>query len=795
MELTEPMVLPSDVRLVPVTELSAKLRARMGGEASDFALSRPGSRSASKLIDAAAADFLSEFRSPTTVVDAAIRHGNRTGTDPEQVLEEAFSLVMHLVQSRYLVADGSADQTGIEPTLVVGDDLAGTEVLRCVHVTEDTEVYQVRMKDGRTAAAKVLRSGHQGMMTKSLDSEASILRSLNGDPAPKLVAAGAFQHRPYLLTEWCDGPDVSVRATRLRRHGESGSHADLLELAVGICRSYERLHRMSVVHADLNPRNMLLGPDGTVRVLDYGLAISGDHPHQGSIPRGGWFYLYEPETAQNFIQGGRGTAPTQLGEQYALGVLLFQLFTGQWYLDFKASADEMYRQILDEEPRRFEDVGAAAWPEVEKVLRRALTKRPNDRFPSVAHLRRALEGASKSKPRNSITIPHVRLALRREEFIEDLLPTYRLHEDLLHSDELPAPTVSVGYGRAGIAHALHLMSCAKDDPRLLAQADAWSLSAERRATEEGAFINEEIGVTGKLIGEISTLFGPPGSQATKALIAAAMGDRATQASACAGFVRLGSRPSDNLDATLGLSGILLTSAMLVSADGGRTDTTAVINELGDRVFGALWESIDAYPPIGDGGPVKFLGIAHGWAGFLYATLQWCEATGTDLPTNMSTRLRELAACAEPSGLGLRWPSERYPGQERSTRNYMSGWCHGTAGYSILWNLAFRILKDQEFSSLAHRAAIYTWEDSDGYASLCCGLAGRGYALLDHYQSSGDSTWIDRAAILVDRAVDGRSRIPTNMRHSLYKGELGIATLICDLKRPEYARFPFFQPLF
>ena len=79
MEVTEPMVLPSDVRLVPVAELSESLRSRVGGEQGDFAISRPGSRSASKLIDAGAAEFLEEFRTPTTVVDASIRYGSRTG--------------------------------------------------------------------------------------------------------------------------------------------------------------------------------------------------------------------------------------------------------------------------------------------------------------------------------------------------------------------------------------------------------------------------------------------------------------------------------------------------------------------------------------------------------------------------------------------------------------------------------------------------------------------------------------------------------------------------------------------
>jgi len=193
-EVTEPMVLPSDVHLVPVGELSESLRSRVGGEEGDFAISRPGSRSASKLIDAGAAKFLEEFRTPTTVVDASIRYGSRTGTDPEQVLEDAFGLVMHLWGSRYLVEAGSADQSGIQPTLAAGDHLAGTEVLRCVHVTEDTEVYAVRMPDGSKVAAKVLRPGHERMMSRSLDHGIYIAEVGGGSRTPP--AGGGYLRRP-----------------------------------------------------------------------------------------------------------------------------------------------------------------------------------------------------------------------------------------------------------------------------------------------------------------------------------------------------------------------------------------------------------------------------------------------------------------------------------------------------------------------------------------------------------------------------------------------------------------------
>ncbi len=83
----------------------------------------------------------------------------------------------------------------------------------------------------------------------------------------------------------------------------------------------------------------------------------------------------------------------------------------------------------------------------------------------------------------------------------------------------------------------------------------------------------------------------------------------------------------------------MTGAMLVEARMPARHRPAALKDFGDGVLRTLWESIDAHPPIGEDGPVRYLGIAHGWAGFLYATLQWCDSSGIDLPTNTGTRLR------------------------------------------------------------------------------------------------------------------------------------------------------------
>jgi serine/threonine-protein kinase len=94
--------------------------------------------------------------------------------------------------------------------------------------------------------------------------------------------------------------------------------------------------------------------------------------------------------------------------------------------------------------------------------------------------------------------------------------------------------------------------------------------------------------------------------------------------------------------------------------------------------------------------------------------------------------------------------------------------------------------------MAVGAAWNSWEARDPAATLCCGLAGRGYALLNLYRHTGDAEWLARARDLcrrTARAGDTHREYP----HSLYKGGLGPAVLWSDLEDPEWGRMPFFEP--
>jgi serine/threonine-protein kinase len=122
---------------------------------------------------------------------------------------------------------------------------------------------------------------------------------------------------------------------------------------------------------------------------------------------------------------------------------------------------------------------------------------------------------------------------------------------------------------------------------------------------------------------------------------------------------------------------------------------------------------------------------------------------------------------------------------------MAGWCNGSAGFVFLWTLAHQILEEPRFREMAEGAAWNAWEAPDPHGTLCCGLAGRAYALLNLWKHGGGDDWLTRARDLATHAARSIERA-AEAPDSLYKGAVGVAVLAADLARPEAAVLPFFE---
>jgi serine/threonine-protein kinase len=84
------------------------------------------------------------------------------------------------------------------------------------------------------------------------------------------------------------------------------------------------------------------------------------------------------------------------------------------------------------------------------------------------------------------------------------------------------------------------------------------------------------------------------------------------------------------------------------------------------------------------------------------------------------------------------------------------------------------------------------QSDDTSPSLCCGAAGRGYALLNLYRHTGEPEWLAAARRSVQRSLATPFDLGDPLHFSLYQGPLGLALLVEDLKEPEAAAMPMFE---
>jgi serine/threonine-protein kinase len=796
-DLSGSFTLGDDVLIIPVDELAEASRNQIECNPGDFAVSRPGSRGGSKIVDPETVDLLNRFRQPRAIVEAVILYGRDHELDPQEILEEAYPLLRGMVEGGFLVRVGAANDGATAGSMspsgwTIATNALGATVLRRLQVLEDTEVYLLSRLKRACSVLKLERLPSAGRQPSSirarLEHEALILAHLDGRLAPKLLGAGELDGRSYLELEYIAGVDAATVAAERRQDKTPDARRALLELAREIAATYAALHALGIAHGDVHPRNILVQRDGRARLIDFGLA-GALQPHATlpmAVHRGGVPFFFEPELARGFLSASDPPPASEAGEQHAVASLIYFLATGAYWQDFRLSREEMLEDIASREALSFRDRGVPPWPELEAVLRRALSKQPKQRFPSLSALVDALAAVSAPQTADWSLTPDESLARILERALSYAAPDGPWSQTLFS----PAPSTSLNYGSAGIALGLLHIAYRRGDADVLAQADVWTRRAVREIPQKGAFHNAEIEITPDKVGEASPYHSPSGVSAVGVLVGTAMADPLGASESLAAFLAEVRRPAAGLDLTLGRCSTMLGAAILLDAvrDNDFIDV-APLRAFGESTLAEIWQAVDAKPHIARA-DIDYAGIAHGWAGILYATMQWCRVSHTPLPASVEHRLAELADLALPTGRGLEWPWLLHRSGEPMT---MAGWCNGTCGYIFLWTLAHRLLGAPRYIDLAEGAAWRSWEAAEPSPTLCCGLGGRAYALLNMYRHTGDRIWLERARRLAALAAR-LDNAPPEYSHSLYKGTFGLAVLAADLEEPDDATMPFFEPL-
>ena len=156
------------------------------------------------------------------------------------------------------------------------------------------------------------------------------------------------------------------------------------EIATEVASALEVAHRSRVIHRDIKPGNILLAPDGSVKVTDFGVARVWDDSQEltkdGSVI--GTATYFSPEQA-------RGDPADERSDLYSLGVVLYEMLTGRPPFTGETSVSVAYQHVTAEAPS---PAGANPdlAPELEAVVMRCLEKNPARRYRSAADVRRDL---------------------------------------------------------------------------------------------------------------------------------------------------------------------------------------------------------------------------------------------------------------------------------------------------------------------------------------------------------------------------------------------------------------------
>jgi eukaryotic-like serine/threonine-protein kinase len=256
------------------------------------------------------------------------------------------------------------------------------------------EVHRGRdLRLGREVAVKVLRSdlARDPSFQVRFRREAQAAASLNHPAIVAVYDTGEDRSSsgatPYIVMEYVEGDTLR---DVLRREGVL-SPERAMNFAADICNALDFSHRNGIVHRDVKPGNVMVTPQGTVKVMDFGIAraVSDSAATMTSTAAviGTAQYL-SPEQA-------RGESVDARSDVYSVGCLLYELVTGAPPFTGDSPVSVAYQHVR-EDPKLPSSVNPAIPPELDAILLKALSKNPANRYQSAADMRndllRALAG-------------------------------------------------------------------------------------------------------------------------------------------------------------------------------------------------------------------------------------------------------------------------------------------------------------------------------------------------------------------------------------------------------------------
>lgn len=320
----------------------------------------------------------------------------RVAAEVESLLRAAQS------SSKFLSTPARACADDAPPDSIIGSRLGAWQIQRVIGHGGMGDVYEAARVDGdfeQRVAVKLLQRDGAAQMER-FQAERQILARLEHSGIARLYDGGVNDGRPFMVMEFVQGVPITEYCAR-----NQTPFVERLKLFLQVCRAVAFAHSHLIVHRDLKPSNILVTVDGTVKLLDFGIAKLLDE-QRARLTQLSAMPLTPICAAPEQLTGDPITTATDV---YALGLLLFELLAGRhpWIGPDTPMLQAMRTVLQREAPkasRAAEDNPDSPVPvrqiqgDLDAIIAKALRKEPALRYATVAAFQSDIEKVLDGEP-------------------------------------------------------------------------------------------------------------------------------------------------------------------------------------------------------------------------------------------------------------------------------------------------------------------------------------------------------------------------------------------------------------
>jgi eukaryotic-like serine/threonine-protein kinase len=251
-------------------------------------------------------------------------------------------------------------------------------------------VWRAHRADGRYEGTVAIKFVHAMWIGKAGEQrfrfEGRVLARLNHPNIARLLDAGVAEGaQPYLVLEYVEGEPIDIYCERKGLDVRAR-----VRLFQGVLHAVAHAHSNLIVHRDIKPGNVFVKSDGTVKLLDFGIAkLIDDDSDAAQLTRASAIALTPQYAAPEQLLGQPVSTATDV---YALGLLLYLLLTGEHPVpEGTRSSAALVQAVLTEEPPRASSVAKSTairarslQGDLDNILHKAIKKNPAERYASAA---------------------------------------------------------------------------------------------------------------------------------------------------------------------------------------------------------------------------------------------------------------------------------------------------------------------------------------------------------------------------------------------------------------------------